>query len=133
MVGVRVDGSVGGAAVFSQLLEGELSPPVVDGGWLVEDTCLVCRVGGAADACVPVWVTGAARQRSRPTHSPFTPTTPSTPFRDALRTCASLDALIATLRRPLRLNEALDVELWMLGGCFADGWWVGGCTAAECR
>lgn len=36
--------------------------------------------------------------------------------REALQGCASLDGLIGMLRRPLRLNEALDVELWMLDG-----------------
>jgi hypothetical protein len=44
--------------------------------------------------------------------------------REALRSCGSLDALIAALRRPLRLDEALDVELWMLdpgGACLLVG------------
>ena len=49
---------------------------------------------------------------------------PAARCRDALRSCASLDALIAALRRPLRLDEALDVELWMLdpgGACLLVG------------
>ena len=44
--------------------------------------------------------------------------------REALRGCASVDALIAMLRRPLRLHDALDVELWLLdatGTCTLGG------------
>lgn len=41
-----------------------------------------------------------------------------------LRGCATLDALVSRLRIPLRLDEALDVELWMLdasGSCVMVG------------
>ena len=57
---------------------------------------------------------------------PYAPPTAclSSCCREGLHSCASLDALIAALRRPLRLDEALDVELWMLdpgGACLLVG------------
>jgi len=44
--------------------------------------------------------------------------------REALRGCATLDALLTQLRRSLQINDALDVELWMVdasGACTLVG------------
>ena len=77
--------------------------------------------------CLQVWdlSTGAVRQTLERAHSGSeVPCITDLTVWEGHIVSASLDGLIAALRRPLRLDEALDVELWMLdpgGACLLVG------------